>query len=45
MRSGNSLEIAEAAEKEGINNLRKSGLKKAASGVTSLVEINRVTSF
>ena len=45
MRNGNSLEIAEAAEKEGINNLRKSGLKKAASGVTSLVEINRVTSF
>lgn len=45
MRGGNSLEIAEVAEQEGINNLRKSGLKKAADGVTSIIEINRVTSY
>ncbi len=45
MRGGNSLEIAEVAEQEGINNLRKSGLRKAASGVTSIIEINRVTSY
>ncbi|SFC44824.1 type IV-A pilus assembly ATPase PilB [Pseudoalteromonas denitrificans] len=45
MRNGNSLEIAEAATSEGVNNLRRSGLIKAATGITSLVEINRVTSF
>jgi len=45
MQGGNSLEIAKIAEQEGINNLRKSGLKKAASGVTSITEINRVTSY
>ncbi|MDE3274270.1 type IV-A pilus assembly ATPase PilB [Pseudoalteromonas sp. G4] len=45
MQGGNSLQIAEIAEQEGINNLRKSGLKKAASGVTSITEINRVTSY
>ncbi|TMP88859.1 type IV-A pilus assembly ATPase PilB [Pseudoalteromonas ruthenica] len=43
MRGGNSLEIAEAAAQEGVNNLRKSGLRKVAQGVTSLVEVNRVT--
>ena len=45
MQGGNSLEIAAIAEKEGINNLRKSGLKKASDGITSIVEINRVTSY
>ncbi|MEM0514940.1 type IV-A pilus assembly ATPase PilB [Pseudoalteromonas sp. YIC-827] len=43
MRGGNSLEIAEVAAGEGVNNLRASGLKKVAQGVTSLVEVNRVT--
>ncbi|WP_105200149.1 type IV-A pilus assembly ATPase PilB [Pseudoalteromonas sp. T1lg10] len=43
MRGGNSLEIAEVAASEGVNNLRASGLKKVAQGVTSLVEVNRVT--
>ncbi len=43
MRGGNSLEIAAVAKQEGVNNLRASGLKKAAQGVTSLVEVNRVT--
>ncbi|ATC93558.1 type IV-A pilus assembly ATPase PilB [Pseudoalteromonas tunicata] len=45
MRGGNSLEIAEAATNEGVNNLRRSGLIKAASGMTSIIEINRVTSY
>ena len=44
MRGGNSLEIAEVALRSGFNNLRLSGLKKAA-GVTSLAEINRVNEF
>lgn len=45
MRGGNSLEIADVALKAGYNNLRLSGIRKAAEGVTSLAEINRVTSF
>ena len=45
MRGGNSLEIAEVSLKSGFNNLRLSGLRKAAAGMTSLAEINRVTSF
>lgn len=43
MENGNSLDIASQAQLEGINNLRQSGLIKAASGVTSLAEVNRVT--
>ncbi len=43
MAGGNSLEIAQQAQQEGINNLRQSGLLKAAAGLTSLAEINRVT--
>lgn len=45
MDGGNAIEIAEAAQKLGFANIRQSGLKKAADGVTSLTEINRVTSF
>lgn len=43
MAGDNSLEIAKQAQREGINNLRQSGLLKAAAGLTSLAEINRVT--
>lgn len=43
MQGGNSLDIANQAQKEGINNLRQSGLQKAAAGLTSLAEVNRVT--
>lgn len=43
MQGGNAIDIADEAQKEGIPDLRQSGLKKAASGVTSLEEINRVT--
>ncbi|MBU2926222.1 type IV-A pilus assembly ATPase PilB [Colwellia sp. 4_MG-2023] len=44
MEGGNSLDIAEQCQKEGYNNLRQSGLEKAMDGMTSLKEINRVTS-
>lgn len=44
MEGGNSLEVAAQCQKEGFNNLRQSGLIKALHGVTSLEEINRVTS-
>ncbi len=43
MAGANSLEIAQQAQREGVNNLRQSGLLKAAAGLTSLAEINRVT--
>lgn len=43
MENGNSLDIASQAQREGIHNLRQSGLIKAAAGVTSLAEVNRVT--
>lgn len=44
MEGGNSLDIAKQCQKEGYNNLRQSGLLKAMNGMTSLEEINRVTS-
>jgi type IV pilus assembly protein PilB len=44
MEGGNSMDIAQQCQKEGYNNLRQSGLEKAHQGVTSLAEINRVTS-
>jgi len=44
MEGGNSLDVAEQCQKEGFNNLRQSGLIKAMNGITSLEEINRVTS-
>ena len=43
MEEGNALEIAEVAKQEGFNNLRASGLLKAKKGITSLEEVNRVT--
>jgi type IV pilus assembly protein PilB len=43
MEGGNAMQLADQASKEGIADLRESGLKKARSGVTSLEEINRVT--
>jgi type IV pilus assembly protein PilB len=42
MAGGNALQIAEQAAKEGIADLRTSGLRKARNGLTSLDEINRV---
>ena len=35
--------IADQAQREGINNLRQSGLNKVRMGLTSLEEVNRVT--
>ena len=43
MEEGNSIEIADAAKREGFNDLRISALRKAAQGLTSLEEANRVT--
>ncbi|AZQ13093.1 type IV-A pilus assembly ATPase PilB [Shewanella khirikhana] len=45
MEGGNSLEIARMAKTQGIRDLRQSGLLKVVQGVTSITEVNRVTSF
>jgi type IV pilus assembly protein PilB len=43
MRNGNALEIAEQARREGVRDLRQSGLQKVRQGVTSLEEIEAIT--
>ena len=43
MEGGTSIQLQEQAEKEGVNNLRRSGLLKVMQGITSLQELNRVT--
>jgi len=43
LEGGNAMAIAEASERSGVNDLRRSALVKAKNGVTSLAEINRVT--
>ena len=43
MEGGNAIEIADAAREAGFNDLRSSALRKAAMGITSLEEANRVT--
>ncbi len=43
MEGGNAMQIADQAEKEGVWDLRRSGLEKVRKGITSLEEINRVT--
>ena len=44
MEDGNSLQIAEVSEREGFNNIFQSALVKVKSGLTSLDEVDRVTS-
>jgi len=43
MEGGNSMQLAVQAKAEGVADLRESGLKKVAAGITSLEEIDRVT--
>jgi type IV pilus assembly protein PilB len=43
MDGGNAIELADQAQKEGVSNLRQSGLLKVKQGMTSLEEVNRVT--
>jgi len=42
MANGNSIQLADQARKEGIADLRESGLKKVKQGLISLEELNRV---
>jgi type IV pilus assembly protein PilB len=43
MEGGNAIDINDQAKKEGVWDLRKSGLKKVRDGMTSLEEVNAVT--
>lgn len=43
IEGANAVQLADQAKKEGIWDIRKSGLEKAKNGITSLSEVNRVT--
>lgn len=43
MENRNAMELADQARREGIRDIRQSGLLKVRNGITSLEEINRVT--
>jgi len=43
LEGGNAMQLAEQARREGISDLRTSGLRKVKAGITSLEEVNRVT--
>ena len=43
MRNGNAFDIADQAKKEGVRDLRHSGLIKVKQGITSLEEVEAVT--
>ena len=43
MEGGNALQLGDQAKKEGVADLRESGLNKVRAGLTSLAEVNRVT--
>jgi type IV pilus assembly protein PilB len=43
MADGNSIQLAEQARALGFPDLRRDGLKKVVMGITSLAEVNRVT--
>jgi type IV pilus assembly protein PilB len=43
MRNGNALDIADQAQREGVRDLRQSGLLKVKSGLMSLEEIEAIT--
>jgi type IV pilus assembly protein PilB len=43
MNNGTSIDIADQAKREGVSDLRTSGLRKVKSGMTSLEEVESVT--
>jgi type IV pilus assembly protein PilB len=43
MRNGSAIDIAVLAKKEGMSDLRHSGLRKVKAGITSLEEVEAVT--
>lgn len=43
MDNGSAIDVADQARKDGVDDLRQSAVKKVIAGLTSLEEINRVT--
>jgi type IV pilus assembly protein PilB len=43
MKNGNAIDIADQAQREGVKDLRQSGLIKVKKGLTSLEEVEAVT--
>lgn len=43
LEGGNAMQIAEAAQRAGVRDLRQSALLKVRNGVTGLAELNRIT--
>ena len=43
MAGGNAIDINDQAAKEGVWDLRRSGLEKVRQGITSIEEVNSVT--
>lgn len=43
MENGNAIDIADQAKKEGVNDLRRSGLLKVIQGLTSVAEVEACT--
>ena len=43
MENGNAIDIADQAKKEGVHDLRRSGILKVIQGLTSIVEIEACT--
>ncbi len=43
IEGANAVQLADQAASEGIWDIRKSGLRKAMDGLTTLTEVNRVT--
>ena len=43
MEDANAVKLRDQANREGVEDLRTSGLRKVKAGVTSLEELNRVT--
>ncbi len=43
MKNGTAIDIAEQARREGVRDLRQSGLLKVRKGLTSLEEVEAVT--
>ena len=43
LKGGSAMDVAEAAQKAGVRDLRQSALLKVKNGITSLAEVDRVT--
>ncbi|TCT22231.1 type IV-A pilus assembly ATPase PilB [Thiobaca trueperi] len=43
LEGGNAMQLADQARREGVSDLRQSGLRKVKAGLISLEELNRVT--